>query len=289
MKKLFQNIIAIFFTTSCTICSVIAQPYIDVINVHYCKSPDIGFFQHNRKATELNYFNASTTLPVLFHNKKDAIIFSPYFEQWEAKIKGVNSFRKNHFGIVLPVSFLKSIDSKWSILATPIIRINDTAFGSKSNWQFGGALVGSHKSLDGKFTYKFGVYINEDLFGLFLMPLLGIDWQINSKTNLFGLLPGKLILEHQLKKSLYYGAAFRAFTNSYTDLNHYWRVDENQVGIFADWYVSKKVVFNIEAGHSVFRKIRTGTRNKIRTDWQANDNVYLKFGLAYRIRFNKEN
>jgi hypothetical protein len=66
-------------------------------------------------------------------------------------------------------------------------------------------------------------------------------------------------------------------------------VDENQVGIFADWYVSGKVVFNIEAGHSVFRKIRTGTKNKARTDWQANDNMYLKFGLAYRIRFNGEN
>jgi hypothetical protein len=66
-------------------------------------------------------------------------------------------------------------------------------------------------------------------------------------------------------------------------------VDENQLGIFADWYVTKKIVFNIEAGHSVFRKIRTGIKNETRSDWQANDNMYAKLGLAYRIRFNREN
>ncbi len=289
MRKLLQNIVAIFFIIGGDSCSVIAQPYIDALNIHYCKSPDIGFFQHNKKATDLNYFNASTTLPVLFKNKKDAIIFSPYYEQWETKIKDVTSFRKNHFGIVLPVSFLKSIDSKWSILVTPIIRINDTAFDSKSKSQLGGAVLGSHKSSDGKLTYKFGLYINGDLFGLFVMPLLGIDWEINPKTNLFGVLPGNLMLERRLKRSLYYGMTFRAFTNSYTDLNRYWRVDENQVGIFVDWYLTKKIVFNIEAGHSVFRKIRTGIKNETGTDWQANDNMYAKLGLTYRIRFNREN
>lgn len=289
MKKLLRNTSLIFLLLICSFCAVIAQPYIDVVKLNYCKSPDISFFQHNKKPTDLNYFNVSTTLPVLFKNKKDTIIFSPYYEQWEAKIKYVNNFRKNHFGIALPVSFLKSIDSKWSILVTPIIRINDTAFDSKSKSQLGGALLGSHKSPDGKFTYKFGLYINGDLFGLFVMPLLGIDWQINPKTNLFGVLPGNLMLESRLKRSLYYGVVFRAFTNSYTDLNRYWRVDENQVGIFGDWYLTKKIVFNIEAGHSVFRKIRTGIKNETRTDWQANDNMYAKLGLAYRIRFNREN
>src|SRR5665647_1528901 len=149
MKKLLRNTALIFLSLICSFCTAVAQPYIDVVNVQYYKSPDIGFFQHNKKATDLNYFNASTTLPVLFKNKKDAIIFSPYYEQWEAKIKDVKSFRKNHFGIVLPVSFLKSIDSKWGILVTPIIRINDTAFDSKSKSQLGGAVLGSHKSPDG--------------------------------------------------------------------------------------------------------------------------------------------
>ncbi len=289
MKQLLRNIALICLLAICSICSVFAQPYIDVVNVHYCKSPDIGFFNHNKIATDLNYFSASTTLPVLFKNKKDAIILSPYYEQWESKIKDVKSFRKNHFGIGLPISYLKSLDSKWSILVTPIVRINDTTFGAKSQLQFGGALLATHKSIDGKFTYKFGIYTNEDLFGLFVMPLAGIDWQINSKTSLFGVLPGSMTLEHELKRQLYYGATFRAFTNSYTDLNQYWRIDENQLGLFADYYLTKKIVVNIETGHSILRKIRTGVKNKTRTDWRANDNAYLKLALAYRLRFAKKN
>ncbi|MEP6467239.1 MAG: hypothetical protein ABJB05_13100 [Parafilimonas sp.] len=131
MKKILRNIAATYFIAFFGICKTVAQPYIDVVNIRYCKSPDIGFFQHNKKATQLNYFNASATLPLLFKNKKDAIIFSPYYEKWEAKIKGVSSFRKNHFGIALPISFLKSVGSKWSVLITPIVRINDTAINLK--------------------------------------------------------------------------------------------------------------------------------------------------------------
>ena len=288
-KKLLINIPLIFLMAVLCSRSSLAQPYVDLVNVRYCKSPNIGLFRRHEKATNLNYFNASATLPVLLKNKKDAIIFSPYYEQWESKIKDAKSFRKNHFGSGLPISFLKSLDSKWSILVTPILRLNDTTLGAKNKSQFGGALLATHKSPGGKFTYKFGVYINEDLFGLFVIPLAGIDWQINSKTSLFGVLPGSMTLEHELKRQLYYGATFRAFTNSYTDLNQYWRIDENQLGLFADYYLTKKIVVNIEMGHSILRKIRTGVKNKTRTDWGVNDNAYMKLALAYRVRFAKKN
>ena len=263
-----------------------AQPYIDVINIRYAKSPDAGFFQHNKNETELNYLNVSTTLPVLFHNKKDALIFSPFFEQWSTRIAAPGNFNKYHYGLVLPVSLLKSIaNSKWTILLTPIVRMNDISINSKSKYQFGGALLANHKNANGKLTYKIGVYMNGDFFGLFAMPLLGIDWQINNKTNLFGVLPGNLTLEHQASKKFYYGATFRAITNSYADSGKkYFRIDENQLGIFADYYLTKNIVLNLEAGHSLFRMIHTGTKNEMKTDWQANDNVYLKLAIAYRLR-----
>ncbi|MBS1916069.1 MAG: hypothetical protein JST87_07310 [Bacteroidetes bacterium] len=285
-----RSFIKIFY---CTILLLVAsrnsakaQPYIDVINTRYTSSPDAGIFNHNKKNIVLNYFNASTTLPVLFKNKKDFVILSPFYEEWSSTINGIDSFQKHHRSLALPVSLLKSIGKKWNILITPIVRINDTVICAKSKWQFGGALLASHKSDDGKFTWKFGVYINGDLFGVFVMPLVGIDWQVSPKTNLFGVLPGNLTLEHKVSNHFYYGATFRAITNSYTDRNNkYWRVDENQSGLFADYYFSKNIVLNIEAGHSLFRKIRTGNKNEAGTDWMANDNVYLKLSLAYRIRF----
>jgi hypothetical protein len=91
--------------------------------------------------------------------------------------------------------------------------------------------------------------------------------------------------ENKLCKNFYWGAKFRSFTNSYADTGRsYLRIDENQLGLFADYYIAKNIVLNAEAGHSLFRKIRTGVKNEARTDWQANDNIYVKLGIAYRIR-----
>ena len=60
--------------------------------------------------------------------------------------------------------------------------------------------------------------------------------------------------------TFYYGANFRAITNSYKKTQGYWRIDENQLGLYLDTYLSKNLVFNVEAGHSIYRKIRTGIK-----------------------------
>ena len=126
------------------------------------------------------------------------------------------------------------------------------------------------------------------------MPLLGIDWHINEKNNLFGILPSNLIYEHQFKKSIYCGASFKTFTNTYqaglTSRNDYQllRVDENQLSLYTDIYLHKNWVLNFELGHSLYRKFRLGVENgidKYYFDDTINDNLIFKTSLAYRIRF----
>ncbi len=73
----------------------------------------------------------------------------------------------------------------------------------KANRNLVAPLLVSHKNAGENSLISSGLYINGDLFGLFVMPLTGVDWQINSKTNLFGVLPGNMTLEHELKKKHY--------------------------------------------------------------------------------------
>jgi hypothetical protein len=47
-------------------------------------------------------------------------------------------------------------------------------------------------------------------------------------------------------------------------------------------------VLNIEAGHSLFRKIRTGVKSISKYDAGVNDNLYFKLTFAYRVRFTKK-
>ena len=118
----------------------------------------------------------------------------------------------------------------------------------------------------------------------FVMPLLGIDWQISKRTNLFGILPGSLTFEHKLKRNLFAGASFRAITNSYRTPSGYWRINENRLGCFLDYYVSKHIVMNLEGGHSILRKFTSGSKDNVDVDWEAKDNLYVKLGLAFRFR-----
>lgn len=113
------------------------------------------------------------------------------------------------------------------------------------------------------------------------------------------LLIGNLTFEYNVNHSFYYGATFRAITSSYrlsiTDPcslgdcsgKNYLRINDNQLGIFADWYLSKKIVASIETGYTAFRNYRYGFKGSIlhtKTDHKS-DNYYARLSLSYRLRF----
>lgn len=265
-----------------------AQPYIDVLTVRYISSPDMSSSGKAKNPTRLDYLNLSLTLPFQFKNKKDAIIVSPFVERWNSQVQSVTQYNNYHYGLALPVGFLKSIpNSNWSILATVIFRMNDANINFHGETQWGGYLLSSWQK-NAALTYKLGLYVNGDFFGLFVVPLVGIDWKINDRFNLFGVIPASLTLEYKLSDHFYTGSVFRTFTNSYHDQGpNYMRVDENQLGLFLDYYYGKRWVFNLEAGHSILRKLRGGEWRDINQNWNASDNFYFKGMIAYRLRLRK--
>ncbi len=285
LKPLRVLFIAITFT--CLFSNkTIAQPYLDIVNLKYSNSPKIGMINQNKNDIIIQHFSFGTNLPVQFKNKKDAVIFSPFFETWSSKIN--NNTRQNYYSVALPVSLSKTIPyTKWSFLLTGIVRMNDSSINKKTTMQVGGAFIISNKRNE-NLTWKLGLYVNNELFGLFVMPLAGIDWRINARNNLFGILPGNRTYEHKINDNFYYVANVRAITNSYAKSNSYWRIDENQLGLFLDTYFNKNLVLNIEAGHSLFRKIRKGEKNISKVDAKVNDNLYIKVAFAYRVRFAKK-
>lgn len=262
-----------------------SQPYIDLLNIHYVNSPNPGLINREKTKIKLNNFSVQATLPFQFKNKTDALILSPVFEIWRPEIPSANLGFNKQYGLALPVSFLKTLSNPdWSLISTLIIKRAGYSLSENDNWQIGAAAIINFKANE-NLKYKLGLYVNKEFFGLFVMPLVGIDWEISKKTNLFGLLPGNLILEHRLSGKIYVGGSFRAITSSYRIDPGYFRVDENRLGVFLDYYLTKNIVLNTEFGHSILRKVRTGLKDKNRTDWNVNDNVFFKVSAAYRIRF----
>ena len=272
-----------------------AQSYLDIVKLNYTYSPKHGL---NEKTSPLqsNFFTADITLPIELKKGGDAIIVNPFFTSNTGEVSTKN-FHVISEGLL--IGFLKKdIFPNWNLLSSFIARRNtQVEIKSKDDWQYGGIILTTwRKSQD--VSLKFGLYYNKEFFGNYFMPLVGLDWKIDTKNNLFGVLPGYMIFEHKVTPKFYYGFAFRALTNSYREETidpcfsgdcsgkNYLRIDDNPLGIYADTYLSKKIVLSAEAGYTVLRRYRYGFKGDnihYKTDYK-NDNFYFKASLAYRLR-----
>ena len=265
-----------------------AQPYIDIINLRYQHSPDITLLENNGIKNKFTYFNVSANIP---YQLKDSsiIVFSPFADQWQVSLANDTNHGIDVQSVVIPLTYIKPLNSTLQLSTTIIPRFNGYRNAlSGRNFQLGAAALLSQRK-NNTLVFKYGLYFNNEFSGPFFMPLLGVDWQLNDKTNIFGVLPGHLTIERRVNKFLYYGALFRALTTSYhTNAPAYIRIDENQLAAWLDLYLTKGVVLNIEAGHSIYRRVRLGVENanpKYYFKNKLNDGIVLKASLAYRLRF----
>jgi hypothetical protein len=236
------------------------QPYVDLLNARYVESP-ASYTKEPSSTYGIQYLNVSTTLPIQLKKSQSILIFSPFVDRWTLP-SAVTEKSLRLTSIALPVTLIIPAKNNWKLATTVIMRINDSMPQSHGQLQIGGAFFGE-KKLSETFQLRVGVYVNNELFGLFVVPLTGIDWKINNRSNLFGLLPGSLTYEYRLNKSSFAGMAFRTLTNSYGVNDNYYRIDENQLGAYYDFYVTKHLVLNAEVGHSILRKsVKAGTGKK---------------------------
>jgi len=292
-KKIYLFLLFLLWLPLWSLC----QPIIDLAKVSYAYTPANGL---NKKVDPLysHIYSLNITLPIELKKDGDAFIINPFFDHANGKVS-TNNFQVTSKGVL--IGFLKKdLFQNWALLSSFILRQNkQTGNDLSDDWQYGGIILTTWKMAP-LISFKFGLYYNKEFFGNYFIPLLGVDWKINAKNNLFGVLPGNMVFEHKVSEKFYYGSSFRALTNSYRlqtidpcfsgdcSAKHYLRIDDNQLGIFSDTYISKKIVFTAEAGYTIFRRYRYGSKGDVvdtKTDLKS-DNFYIRGGLAYRLRFH---
>lgn len=268
-----------------------AQPYLDAVNLRFQQSPK---GKSSAGANKFTYLNASINIPLVLKKDSSIIVFSPSMEHWSIK---ADSFLSEDMGMhsnMLPVSLIKPINRSWALTFSVIPRWNGHPVAPVSRFQMGGAVLATYKKRPG-LAYKFGLYYNSEFSGPFFMPLLGIDWQIDERNNLFGVLPGILVFEHKLSKYMFWGFNFRSITNTYSSGYIYsgndpvfLRIQDTQAEIYTDLYLTDNIVLNFAAGHSFARKYREGKMHvsgEYFHDQKMVAGFYGKISFAYRIRF----
>jgi hypothetical protein len=222
------------------------------------------------------------------------LLCSPFFEKWEVNAAANTSnifknatsrFQLNSFGF--PIGYLTNISPKWKLITVFVPRTSlgkdnlQNSIPSLRFNQFGGYAL---STLDYKknLKLKFGLYFNKEYGRKMLLPLAGIDWRINNRNILFGVLPDKMVFEHKVSKLFYYGAIFESLSSSYKsyDSNHFIRVDDNRLGAYADVYPLKHLVIRLETGHTILRKIKTDMM-----EIPIQDGFYCKIQANFRLRF----
>lgn len=256
------------------------QPFVDPLQIRFTH----GFRNGNAAATPHTHFWVGSDLPIKLLDRT-YLLFSPYYENWHIDSAGKNDVVPAAQSLAFPVGIIFPLSQKWSLNLLPVIRWNGVEIFGDKTFQFGGAAFTTLKVKPER-NLRFGVYMNSEFFGLFVVPLVGADWRINEKNYVFGLLPGRLTFEHKWSEKIYGGATFRALTNSFRLKNgNYMRLDDNQISLFVDYYVAKRFVLTLEPGYGLFRKIRTGLDNKnyiTQRNW--GDGPFIKLSTSYRIR-----
>ncbi|MBL7963219.1 MAG: hypothetical protein JNM31_05160 [Flavobacteriales bacterium] len=262
--------------------TAVSQPFLDLMKMDHLRSPDLI------DRTELNM-----TLPLKLDTSGRLLLLDPHFVEWRVTTDAdryqpaaVAPVREQMGAVVLPIGYITPLGRQgWRLATVPIIRYAWLESTNRGMVQMAGTLIFSRQVKPG-LTWRYGVYISGEAFGLFVRPLLGVDWRISPRSNLFGVLPGTLNYEYKVNRWVHVGMSFLAYTSSYgTPNGDFRRVDENPVGVFADLYLTKRVVLRGEVGRSFMCQFRGGSQDPVKDDPAEPQARYLDHGLPEHFYF----
>ncbi len=267
-----------------------AQPYFDLVNLHGQWSNPFSYSSSDSTTINTRFLAADLSIP--FKVKKHVIAISLSLSDFSIASDYFTTIQLN--SLLVSTAYVRQWKNEKIKTSFVLIgRTNndpDLKIGSNTI-QLGGVLLHNIKKSE-HLKFKFGMYYNSEFFGPFILPLAGIDWNINERMNLFGVLPGSMNLEYLLTSRIHVGLAFRSMTNSYRQANNtFLRIYDNHLKAVCDFYIAKKHVISFEAGHSILRKYRPGFRKSGETTYaelDVADGYLLKLAYAFRFRIDEK-
>lgn len=290
MIKNIPFAVFLLLTISCS-----AQPFVDVLSVNH---------QRLKTTTTNDSFTnrfSNTYLGIVLPLKVDS---NNYFivrvngELLNSSIEG----HQHHASVKLKMMLLglgwqHNFNDKWSLTGIIMPKIASEMKDKLSHEDFmlGGYMVANYKTSPNH-RYKLGLYYNREPFGNFFVPLAGADIQLNKNNWIYGQLPLYLRYEHRFNQKFYSGLGVRIFGRGYrlsSDYNrNYVFLQENQIKLFCDYYLTQNLVFYGEIGRTMGYGLRHYKNNSERTGRlytpsvlsPVKDGFMFNMGIVYRVR-----
>ncbi|MDQ3046403.1 MAG: DUF6268 family outer membrane beta-barrel protein [Bacteroidota bacterium] len=276
-----------------------SQPFADIVNFSYQTFSGPYEDSTNRNNKTDNYF-LNFFLPKEFKNGHTLLI-RLNSELINSTISPDSSYSSRLASVSMPFGFqFASKNKKWKtvVLAVPKIASDFKDVVDAYDMQLGGIFLQNYIHSD-KLKIKAGLYYNREAFGNFFVPLVGVDWKVNDRINLYGIIPTSYKVEFNIvKEKLYAGINFKSLTRSFrlskTMGYDYVRYDEMQLKVFVDCFVYKKILLFGEVGYTIGRSPWQYTYNTKEETYRnpvynpVNNYLIFNVGLAYRVRLDLE-
>jgi len=273
-----------------------AQNYVDLLKINYSATPFNSYDSLSGLKTQVQEFSTDITLPIVIDSSK-SIITGILFEQISLVNQPENqsSFYTISPKIGMNVNHSEKISGTYVFL--PKISSDLTNGLSQKHFQFGGlALINLKKSP--QFKYRFGVYYNQELFGPFLVPLIGFYYESNNKKFEANFtLPVSADMNYQILKNVKAGLNFSAVVKSFYipefNNNYMTKTTNDLFAYFQLNSPSYRVLLEPQVGYSIGRSYRIyDTSDKLDLKVSAFKfgpdqhplNYDFKDGLIFKIR-----
>ncbi len=280
----------------------IGQNYIDLAKFDYAFSSansfDTGFV-----TTRLQEINGDFTLPIKV-NDQFAILTGSTLETTNASFDPTRE-TESVTGLTLKLGTNIKHTDRWSGTYMLLPKISsDFKKIANRDFQLGGVVLMKYKKTD-HFNYNFGVYVNDELFGPFLVPIFGFYYlNPSEKFEAKVLLPLSVDLNYSLTKSFRFGLNFKGQIRSYnlntpigTEQDRYLARSTNDVYTYFQYGMKSGIHVQLGAGHSFGRSYRIynegvtfgiplfnfgDNRTQLNTDFS--DGWIFKIAAFYRLK-----
>lgn len=230
-----------------------AQNYVDLLKLHMAQTPENSFDSIDG-TTAIQEFGADLTLPIVLANE-NAIVTGLVYENINLKLHPeASSTTLTTLNLKVGYNVIHSDKLTASYILLPKISSDMESIGSK-DFQIGGVALFKLKKTD-NFKYHFGLYANQDLFGPFLVPLLGFYYKSeNDKLEINATLPVWADINYSLNNWFRMGANFSAVVRSYhlSESNAYVVKKSNDLFGYLQFHLTKSILLQTKVGYTIGR------------------------------------
>ncbi|MDI1354654.1 MAG: DUF6268 family outer membrane beta-barrel protein [bacterium] len=288
-KNLLITVCSFFFCASL----VRAQPFVDLINYN-----NQNFFSHYNDSSNSPVYIQDNLLnlfvPTKFKND-NVLIVRVNSEKATVNRSGPSPLKENLFSVSIPVGFMVvSPNKKWKYTGIFIPKLNsDLRDDLQHDFQYGGIALVTHV-YSNNLQIKLGMYYNREFWGNFFLPLAGVDWKINDRFQMYGVMPSNFRFEYKVSKNWNTGVGWRSFQRSFrlsqTFNNDFIWVKENQVKAYIEGFVYKNLLLTFDVYRSVTYDLARHDysdvnlqKSGLNTFAPFENNMGFTVGFAYRI------